>query len=95
MFRVALKIHDDIEHSPGRNTDDHAARVVPESLYLLVHQLCSGDTSENGDDSEEEKSGTRFRVSGHIFLLFDERSTDTKASWAGSGCIRLPVQKTW
>lgn len=61
MFRVALKVHADIKHTPGHKFIGgidltHAESVVPDSLYLLLRLLCSGDTLDEDDSKDNTNS---------------------------------------
>ncbi|KAG0725733.1 hypothetical protein GWK47_038035 [Chionoecetes opilio] len=60
IFRVAVKIHSDLKHTPGHDiigglATDNAEKIVPESLYMLINLLCGSDNTEkmNGDDKDE------------------------------------------
>lgn len=79
IFRVAVKIHSDLKHTPGHDiigglTADNAEKIVPESLYMLINLLCGGDNTEtmDGDDKDEAENKKRFSVSAKTLYLWHQ-----------------------
>ena len=58
LYRVAVKVHNDIKSAPGQNcigniNEKSAEEVVPESLFMLIAMLCAvGNDNEEGANVE-------------------------------------------
>jgi hypothetical protein len=58
LFRVAIKVHQDIKVTPGQenigNIDIQSAeKVVPDTLYMLIRLLCAGEVDTTDESNTE------------------------------------------
>ena len=58
LFRVAMKVRNDIKISPGQESIgtidmQSAEEVVPDTLYMLIRMLCAGEVDTTDDGNEE------------------------------------------
>lgn len=65
LFRVAVKVHWDIKVTPGHNSIGgidmkKVKKVVPESLYMLIHLLCAGDATDDSTNDMDVDIKTRI-----------------------------------
>ena len=70
LYRVAVKVHHDIKISPnhdciGKISKASAEEIVPESLIMLISQLCTGYQEEFQESQDDMDSGymPRYNIS--------------------------------
>ena len=67
LYRVALKVRGDIAVTPGYDfigglNQVHIENVAPQSLYLLLHLICSRDARDLPEVNDGEDSDWRTRI---------------------------------
>ena len=86
LYRVALKVRGDISASPSHNliggfNEENAEKVVPSSLYLHLHLICSKSTEdldESEDTSIKIKTRTLSIAQDIVFLASNGRKKTPK-----------------
>ena len=69
LFRVAMKVRNDIKISPGQEsigTIDMQSEeeVVPDTLYILIRMLCAGEVDTTDDGNEELNIDLKRKILG-------------------------------
>lgn len=83
LFRVSLKVHNDIKTTEGHaaigDIDiEHAEKVVPQSLYMLVHLLSTGDIKDETNEDSEIKAKVLSICQDLVFLASKGRKLTPK-----------------
>ena len=83
LYRVAVKVHDDIMSAPGHNcigniNEKSAEEVVPESLFMLIAMLCAGDNDNEEGTNVEMKMRVLSICQDIVFLASRGRELTPK-----------------
>ena len=83
LYRVAVKVHHDIKVSPnhdciGKISKASAEEIVPESLIMLIPQLCTGYQEEFQESQDDMKTRILSICQDIIFLSSREHKLTTK-----------------
>ena len=90
LYRVAVKIRADIRDIPQQHCIDeidiaHAEKVIPESLYLLLHLLGSSD-QDNVSNNDSDQQLKTLSIAQNI-VYFSSKGRVTTPKHLGIGVI--------